>query len=755
MTGAFEHQGFNLIAFNKGDFADPDLLARSLDYIRDSGANFVNVDWMVAFEDDGSIVPASSERSGEPAIEDLEQVIAMAQARGLAVSLKPHVSFPDSFDNRMEWNSNMAEFSMPRFFAEWARYLESVGQLAHRTGVEMLVIGTELAGFDRAHRDEWVDLIDRVRVVYDGALGYCALFNVDDYHFLVDDVVFWDRVDVIGLSLYVPLSLNDDASPAELNAAWLDNPFGSIGNVIAYLKNLSDTYGKPVMAMESGFQSIIGGLRDVGPVATLRDVDNGVQAAGIASLLDVLGKHQGQWFDGITLWSVFPPFLDETNQDGWGYRQGYMTNGKPASEVIRDYFTGVRTYSDPVFRGDIADGILTGSYADDLILGGIGRETIWAGAGDDTIVFSAEGQGRPTTASIVISATGDVFEGEGPWFQLWINGQQVGRTTEARQPGDFVFTLPLETIDAIEQFSIRTLPDPKFAQGVNRALVVHAIEVNGYALSEEDGTYVVQSTRTTGPGSWSRLWSGTELTQDVSMHQDVFYGSPTNEDRIDGAAGIDTVVFAGRSEAFALSRQTGAWVVTGLQDSDGNAVLQNVERVQFADKTFDLVDLPRQGVPAFGQQSGFLFDAVYYLLDNSELVPTQSVATAPAHYFETGAAQGKAPNAWFDAAYYENRWPDLKAGDFSDTALFKHYNLYGVWEGRSAGPKFDRFDGLRYLTDNPDVAAYVDAYVADFLGSRTNGAIAHYVIYGQHEGRLAYDLAGGRIDLDYTVALGV
>ena len=754
MTGAFEHQGFNLIAFNKGDFADPDLLARSLDYIRDSGANFVNVDWMVAFEDDGRIVPASSERSGEPAIEDLEQVIAMAHARGLSVSLKPHVSFPDSFENRMEWNSNMAEFSMPRFFAEWARYLESVGQLAHRTGVEMLVIGTELAGFDRAHRNEWVDLIDRVRVVYDGDIGYCALFNVDDYHFLVDDVVFWDRVDVIGLSLYVPLSLNDDASPAELNAAWLDNPFGSIGNVIAYLKNLSDTYGKPVMAMESGFQSIIGGLRDVGPVATLRDVDNAVQAAGIASLLDVLGKYQGQWFDGLSLWSVFPPFLDETNQDGWGYRQGYMTNGKPAAEVIRDYFSGVRTYSDPVFRGGITEGLLTGSYADDLILGGIGRETIWAGAGNDTIVFSTAGQDRPTTASIAISATGDVFEGEGPWFQLWINGQQVGPTMQARQPGDFVFTLPLATIDAIEQFSIRTLPDPKFSQGVNRALVVHAIEVNGSALTEDDGTYVVGSSRTNGPGSWSRLWSGTELTQDVSLHQDVFFGSPTNEDRIDGATGVDTVVFAGRSDTFTLSRQTGSWVVAEQTEGTASAMLQNIERVQFDDRTFDLVDLPRQGVPAFGQQSGFLFDAVYYLLDNPGLVPTHDLATAAAHYIETGATQGNAPNAWFDAAYYENRWPDLKAGDFGDAVLFMHYNLYGVWEGRSAGPKFDRFDGLRYLTDNPDVAAYVDAYLADFLGSRTNGAIAHYVIYGQHEERPAFDLAGVRIDLGYTIDLG-
>ena len=63
----------------------------------------------------------------------------------------------------------------------------------------------------------------------------------------------------------------------------------------------------------------------------------------------------------------------------------------------------------------------------------------------------------------------------------------------------------------------------------------------------------------------------------------------------------------------------------------------------------------------------------------------------------------------------------------------------------------DSFDGNRYLTDNPDVAAYVDAYVADFLGSRTNGAIAHYVIYGQNEARLAYDAGGAGIDLGWAL----
>jgi hypothetical protein len=103
--------------------------------------------------------------------------------------------------------------------------------------------------------------------------------------------------------------------------------------------------------------------------------------------------------------------------------------------------------------------------------------------------------------------------------------------------------------------------------------------------------------------------------------------------------------------------------------------------------------------------------------------------------------------------YYANRWADLKPLNLDAVTLFAHYNLYGVWEGRSAGPTFDKYDGTRYLKDNPDVATYVDAYVADFLGSRSNGAIAHYVIYGAAEGRVAYDTAG--VAIEQAILVGV
>ncbi len=199
--------------------------------------------------------------------------------------LKPHIGFPNSFDNRMHYNSDLEKFALGTFFRDWTTYLVALGTAANGADVEGIVIATEFTGFDTNNRSEWAALISRLRGVFSGKIAYDALFNVQSQFANVDRVCFWDLVDIIGLSLYVPLSKNDSASLSELNAASYENPFGDITDVIAYLKALSAKYQKPVMAMEGGYQSIQGGLFDVGPVGTIRAADNSVQVSGFESYL--------------------------------------------------------------------------------------------------------------------------------------------------------------------------------------------------------------------------------------------------------------------------------------------------------------------------------------------------------------------------------------------------------------------------------------------------------------------------------------
>ena len=223
-------------------------------------------------------------------------------------------------------------------------------------------------------------------------------------------------------------------------------------------------------------------------------------------------------------------------------------------------------------------------------------------------------------------------------------------------------------------------------------------------------------------------------------------------DVINGLAGTDAVRLDGNRAGFSIQRTGQEWQVTDRSgNGSGSDRLISIERLLFDDQQVALQPLARATAPAYAQTNGFLFDAVFYLLDNPELVPVLAPLDALSHYLNHGAAEGRTPNGWFDAAWYANRWDDLRPLNLDAATLFQHYNLFGVWEGRAAGPAVGAFDGNRYLADNPDVAAYVDAFIGDFLGSRTNGAIAHFIIYGADEGRSGFQTSGAPIDLGFAV----
>ena len=223
------------------------------------------------------------------------------------------------------------------------------------------------------------------------------------------------------------------------------------------------------------------------------------------------------------------------------------------------------------------------------------------------------------------------------------------------------------------------------------------------------------------------------------------------DDVVDGGNGTDTAVLGAASAGATVTSGGGRFRVTA--GTEGSDTLVSIEKLQFTDKAFTLSNPALDHVPQYGKDVFFLFDSVYYLLDNDGLVPTLGVDNALQHWYATGSAQHLSPAPWFDPVYYANKWADLTPLHLDDRTLFMHFNGYGVWEGRSPGPKFDHFDGNRYLTENTDVAAYVDAHLADFLGSRTNGAIAHFIIDGNREQRVAYDTGGTAVDMGFTVTL--
>ncbi|WP_374607449.1 beta strand repeat-containing protein [Diaphorobacter nitroreducens] len=129
------------------------------------------------------------------------------------------------------------------------------------------------------------------------------------------------------------------------------------------------------------------------------------------------------------------------------------------------------------------------------------------------------------------------------------------------------------------------------------------------------------------------------------------------------------------------------------------------------------------------------FDSFFY--GQQYMADYQGTLSPIEHFVQIGAARGYKPNATFDPTYYANAFADLKGKGFDSADLLYHFMQYGLDEGRTPNAALATFDGTAYLAANPDVAAYVNANLAQFGGSATNGALAHYVKFGAAEGRTA------------------
>ncbi|MBA3011225.1 MAG: hypothetical protein KKF12_17455 [Proteobacteria bacterium] len=132
--------------------------------------------------------------------------------------------------------------------------------------------------------------------------------------------------------------------------------------------------------------------------------------------------------------------------------------------------------------------------------------------------------------------------------------------------------------------------------------------------------------------------------------------------------------------------------------------------------------------------SGTFFNATYYITQNADVAANWS-GSALSHYERFGAAEGRTPNAWFNAQYYR---ANSEAAIQNMTALeaFTHYQTFGYAEGRATSATYANFNELAYLAANPDV---------DAAGIGVGGALNHYLVYGAGEGRTAVNDDGTSI----------
>lgn len=301
--------GFNVIASPGHPFGTASA-KRSLRAAKQVGAKAVAIIPFLWQPDPSS---ADIARGNDMPDDEIRAAIRQARALGLAAVVKPHIWVPQSWAGGIEPQS---EEAWRQWFTAYGAAIERIARLAAEEKADAFSIGTELS--KTTHRPEWIAVIAAVRAAFPATLLYVA-HNADE----AERVPFWDRLDMIGVSLYPPLG--DDA----------DRPgrIAAMQALVQRLEAISARSGKPVLVAEIGLRSAEGAAQKPWESAEERAAmpDSRLQADVIADWLQALKRPA---IKGVLVWRWF-----SDPAAGGGRDTDFTVQGKPAQAVLRCAWT--------------------------------------------------------------------------------------------------------------------------------------------------------------------------------------------------------------------------------------------------------------------------------------------------------------------------------------------------------------------------------------------------------------------------------
>lgn len=296
---------------------DPAAYLRALEAIRGLGAGAVllpvygYVDSAAAAGVDTLFEPPTSAAEYRAFV--ATQVRA-AHARGLQVLLIPYLNVRRDSDT--EWRGNLAPPDWPAWFRSYSAWLDGWVTLARDERVELFAVGAELVSAE-SHTEEWRRIVAATRRAYRGRLLYSC--NWDHYR----EVLFADRLDLVGISAYYSLPSGEPTTFEAFRANW--------ATVRDELCRHARRTMRPLLITEVGFPSVADGYRDPWNYLMAGKPAPEEQAQAFRIFAET-------WRDrpelaGVFVW-CYSPFR------GGSADTGYSILGKPAEAVVRDWFGG-------------------------------------------------------------------------------------------------------------------------------------------------------------------------------------------------------------------------------------------------------------------------------------------------------------------------------------------------------------------------------------------------------------------------------
>lgn len=301
-------QGLALAPHYEGE-ATPAQLERMVDEIGALGANHLQV--VVQWGQHGVASTEIAPYQWGTDDAQVRAVVAHARRRGLKVLLFPIVRVKDQGPGR--WRGTLQPTDRGAWWASYRRFILHYARLAQTEGVEMLSVGSELGSMEDDEA-RWRSLVAEVRSVFRGGLVYSANWD----HF--PHVRFWDALDHVGLNAYHPITARDDASEAELAAAWRLTR----DKLLVWLAFVD----RPLLFTEVGYPSIDGGARRPYHHGATGPVDLEEQRRAFAAFRDTWRGQPGVAGAFVWIWSG----------EGGPTDNRYTPRGKPAAEVLSAWF---------------------------------------------------------------------------------------------------------------------------------------------------------------------------------------------------------------------------------------------------------------------------------------------------------------------------------------------------------------------------------------------------------------------------------
>ncbi len=171
---------------------------------------------------------------------------------------------------------------------------------------------------------EWRELCAKIREVYSGPLIYNT--NHGD---CPGKVIWWDAVDIIGVSGYYPVGTEEDSSVEGLISKWKP--------IKEYLKGISEKWNLPLMFIELGSMSAKKATTAPWGVDRESPYDGEEQANFYEAVLHVFWDEP--WFVGYSWWIWRASLYDKQSAEN---NKGFCIYGKPAEDVLKKWYAKPR-----------------------------------------------------------------------------------------------------------------------------------------------------------------------------------------------------------------------------------------------------------------------------------------------------------------------------------------------------------------------------------------------------------------------------